>query len=233
MSLALELTYLGHSAFYIESGPFFALIDPFIKGNPKCPWTLDHIQHLTHIFVTHGHGDHIGDTLALAKKFDALVISNFEIANYLSQQGIRTHAMHVGGRRSFDFGTVKLTPALHGSSIQTPEGPRDGGSPCGFLLTIGPHTLYHAGDTGLTMDMQLLKEDQVTLAMVPIGGNYTMDAHDAKRSVSFIAPKKVIPMHYDTFDLIKADPHAFKAQVEAENPEVEVLVVTPGQVLSL
>lgn len=235
----MQVTFLGHSAFYLERGSFSALIDPFISNNPQAPWRLEailagqHLKTLSHIFVTHGHGDHIGDTVALARHFDALVIANYEIASYLGEQGLKVHPMHVGGKRDFDFGTVKLTPALHGSSIQTEAGPRDGGNPCGFVISVGGVSLYHAGDTGLTMDMQLLKESEIDLMLVPIGGNFTMDIEDAARAVSFVSPKQVVPMHYNTFGLIQADPELFRAAVVSRCPEVKVSIMSPGAALFL
>lgn len=229
----MKITYLGHSAFYLESDNFAALIDPFITGNPQAPYGPEHIQRLTHIFVTHGHGDHMGDTIPLAKRFNALVIANFEIGNYLSQQGCRVHPMHIGGRKTFDFGVVKMTTAVHGSAIQTPDGQKDGGNPCGFVITVDGLTLYHAGDTGLTLDMQLLKEEKVNLAMLPIGGNFTMDVRDASKAVTFIEPKAVIPMHYNTFAAIQASVEDFEKAVNQLMPSVSVLSMKPGDHLAL
>src|SRR5690554_697823 len=175
----MKLTYLGHSVFMVEEGDFKAIIDSFLKGNPSSPLKPEDVKNLTHIFVTHGHGDHIGDTVELAKDNDALVITNAEISGYLSEKGVKTHPMHIGGRFKFDFGTVKLTPALHGSAIPTENGPRDGGNPCGFVIEVNGKKIYHAGDTGLTMDMVLLEVEDIDVALIPIGGNYTMDITDA------------------------------------------------------
>jgi L-ascorbate metabolism protein UlaG (beta-lactamase superfamily) len=220
----MKIQFIGHSAFYIESGSFKGLIDPFITDNPLSKVSVDDFEGITHIFVTHGHNDHLGDTIELAKKHEALVITNFEIATYLATKGIKTHPMHIGGRVTLDFGTVKLTPALHGSGIQIPDGTYDGGNPGGFLLTIDGKTIYYAGDTGLTMDMKLLECENIDVAMLPIGGNFTMDIEDARKAVSFIKAKKIIPMHYNTFELIQADPEAFKERVK----DAEVIIIKPN-----
>lgn len=223
----MKLQYLGHSSFMLEDSDFKAIIDPFLSGNPVAALKPPQINKLTHIFVTHGHGDHIGDTIELARENKALVISNAEISSYLSEHGLRTHGMHIGGRYTFDFGRVKMTPALHGSSIPTNKGPRDGGNPCGFVIDIGGKKLYHAGDTGLTMDMKLLEIEKIDVALLPIGGNYTMDIQDALRAVEFIKPRLTIPMHYNTFPLINADPEEFKSR----NQWSETRILTIGEII--
>lgn len=208
----MKITYYGHSVFLIEDKDFKAIIDPFITGNPLTNCSIDEINELTHIFVTHDHSDHIGDCVELAKKNNALVITSFEISNYLKEKGVKTHGMHIGGRHRFNFGTVKLTVALHG------------GNPCGFIIEVNGKKIYHAGDTGLTYDMKLLEDENIDLALLPIGGNYTMDIDDAVKAVDFIKPKLVIPMHYNTFDLIKADPYKFKSL----NTTCETIILNSG-----
>lgn len=221
----MKITYAGHSAFILEEGNFKAIIDPFLTGNPTTSFKAEDIKGLTHIFVSHGHGDHLGDTESLAKANDALIISNAEISTYLGKKGLRVHSMHIGGRHTFDFGKVKLTPALHGSAISTETGTVDGGNPCGFLIEVKGKKVYHLGDTGLTMDMKLLELENIDVALVPIGGNYTMDIDDALRAVDFIKPKIAIPMHYDTFPLIKADPKEFSNK----NKTCETVILKSGE----
>lgn len=218
----MKITYFGHSVFMIEENDFKAIIDPFIRGNKLCNITVDDIGQLTHIFVTHGHGDHIGDTIELAKKTNALVISNAEISNYFASKGLtKLHSMHLGGRHRFDFGVVKMTNAIHGSGIQDDGKIIEGGNPGGFLIEINNKKIYHAGDTGLTYDMKLLEEENIDIAFVPIGGNYTMDVKDAVKAVEFIKPKVAIPMHYNTFPVVETDPGEFKEKVKTS----EVIVM--------
>ncbi|MFZ5966695.1 MAG: metal-dependent hydrolase [Bacillota bacterium] len=217
----MKIQFLGHACFYIEEGSFKALIDPFISNNPSSTAKPEQFHDVTHIFVTHGHGDHLGDAINIASTSNATVITNYEIAAFLGGKNITTHPMHIGGRTRFDFGTVKMTPALHGSGIDTISGMVYGGNPCGFVIDINGKKIYHAGDTGLTMDMKLLEIEKIDVACLPIGGNYTMDIEDALRAVEFIKPRKVIPMHYGTFPVIEADPAVFKDKVK--NAETIIL----------
>ena len=211
----MKLTFLGHSALLIEEGNFKGLVDPFITGNSLSKTSVDDLVNITHIFVTHGHGDHIGDTINIAKRNKALIITNHEISAYLSKFKLRTHAMHIGGRTKFDFGTVKMTNALHGSGISENGNMIYGGNPGGFIIEVNGKKIYHAGDTGLTYDMKLLEDEKIEVAFLPIGGNYTMDIEDALKAVDFIKPKTVVPMHYNTFGIIKADPEIFKSKASS------------------
>ncbi len=217
----MKLTYLGHAAVIIEEGKFKGIIDPFISGNPIAKIDMNDLLDITHVFVTHGHSDHIGDTVEIAKQSGALVIANAEISAYLSKFNLKTHAMHIGGRTKFDFGTVKMTSAVHGSGISEGGNIICGGNPCGFLIEINGKKIYHAGDTGLTYDMKLIEDENVDVALLPIGGNYTMDTDDAAKAAGFIKPKKVVPIHYNTFEIIKADPEEYRNKVR--NSEVIIL----------
>lgn len=213
----MKLTYLGHSALLIEEENFKGIIDPFITGNPLCKTCIDDLSNITHVFVTHGHSDHIGDTVEIATKDKSLIITNHEIAAYLGKFKLRTHAMHIGGRTKFDFGTVKMTNALHGSGISDDGNMIYGGNPGGFVIDVNGKKIYHAGDTGLTYDMKLLEDEKIDVAFLPIGGNYTMDIDDAVKASDFIKAKIVVPMHYNTFGLINAEPELFKGKVKSSD----------------
>ncbi|MBS4539499.1 metal-dependent hydrolase [Clostridium sp. D2Q-11] len=225
----MKIKYLGHSAFLVEGREIKALIDPFISGNPNSGISVDKLKNITHIFVTHGHGDHLGDTVKIAKDNNSMVICNFEIGQYLTDDGLNVHTMHIGGRRSFEFGRVKMTPALHGSGVYNGEFFMDGGNPCGFVIEIDGKKVYHAGDTGLTMDMKLLEYEKIDVALIPIGGNFTMDIEDAVRAVDFIKPNLVIPMHYSTFPVIKANPKEFSNGVK----DTKVKILAVGEMIEI
>mgnify|MGYP001300073520 CR=1 FL=1 len=218
-----KLRYLGHSAFYIEGDGIKALIDPFLAGNPRSAAKPEDFKELGYIFLTHGHGDHIGDTVEIAKRTGAVVIANTELSAFLSSKGIKTDGMQVGGRERFPFGRVKLVPAWHGCPINSDGDIKYGGVACGFVIEIENRKIYHAGDTGLTMEMQLLAEENIDVALLPIGGTYTMDIEDAARAVKMIKPRIAVPMHYNTFPKIQADPNDFAAMVGEQMTGVKVL----------
>lgn len=225
----MKIKYLGHSAFLIQTNKFNILIDPFIKDNPKCPISLNDLPSIDYILVTHGHSDHLGDTALISKKYNSIVICNYEIHLYLSKYNIKCHPMHIGGRITLEFGSIKMTPAIHGSSILEGTHIIYAGNPCGFLIEIEGIKLYHAGDTGLTIDMKLLESEGIDIAMLPIGGNFTMDIEDCIKAIEFINPKTVIPMHYDTFDVIKANPILLKDKVNKS----DIKILQLGEVLDI
>ncbi|MGI6784946.1 MAG: metal-dependent hydrolase [Aminivibrio sp.] len=226
----VRLRYLGHAAFELRGEGAVILVDPFLKGNPAASAAPEDFDKVDYIFVTHGHGDHIGDTAEIAARTGATVVSNHELSHYFDRQGLKCHSMHIGGSFNFPFGRVKMTVALHGSDIEEDGRMIPGGNPCGFLFDMGGVKVYHAGDTGLTMDMQLLAPEAVDVALLPIGGNYVMDVKDAARAAEFIKPRTVVPIHYDTFPVIKADPGEFAALV---GDRVKVVTMKSGETLEV
>ena len=227
--MALKISWLSHACFLIEADQTKILIDPFVTDNPLAPVKADDVD-ADFILVSHGHGDHIGDTISIAKRTGATVVSNYEIQNWVVNQGIENaHPLHIGGGFDFDWGRVKLTIAHHGSAL--PDGSY-GGNPCGFLLTIQDKNIYHACDTGLFYDMKLIGEEGVDLAILPIGDNFTMGPDDALRAVKLIEPKQVVPIHYDTFDVIKQDPQAWAIRVQQET-SAKATVMKPGDTLEI
>jgi len=225
----VQLTYHGHSCFGIQVGDTNLLIDPFLTGNALADVGPDQVQ-ADYVLVSHGHGDHVGDAVAIAKRTGATTISNFEIQNWFLTQGVENaHPLHIGGGFDFPFGRVKLTIAHHGSAL--PDGSY-GGNPAGFLLTLEGKKIYHACDTGLFYDMKLIGEEGLDLAILPIGDNFTMGPDDALRAVKLLEPKVVIPIHYDTFDVIQQDPHAFAQRVEAET-SAKCVVLKAGETYDL
>ncbi|WP_322807287.1 metal-dependent hydrolase [Thermanaerothrix sp.] len=227
--MSLTLTWYGHATLGLKIGDYDVLVDPFFSGNPAASTTADKVK-AQFILVSHGHGDHVGDTVAIAKRTGALVISNFEICNWLAAKGVKTHAQHIGGGHRHPFGYLKLTQALHGSAL--PDGSY-GGNPAGFLLTTPEgKKVYIAGDTGLFGDMRLIGEEGLDLAVLPIGDNYTMGPEDALRAVKLLQPKHVIPIHYDTFNLIAQDARAWAQRVEQETT-AKVHLLRPGEQFTL
>lgn len=217
----MKLRYLSHSCVLItlDNGPRL-LIDPFLDGNPNCPVAASDVQ-AEYILLTHGHGDHFGDTLGIAKRCDALCICENELATYIASKGARAHNMHIGGAHDFEFGKIKLTQALHSST--TPDKACVGAA-TGILLFVQDKVIYHMGDTGLFLDLKLIGELQaIDYLLVPIGDNFTMGIDDAVKACSFVKPDCAIPIHYNTFDVIKTDPEAFKAKLERQGTRCQVL----------
>jgi L-ascorbate metabolism protein UlaG (beta-lactamase superfamily) len=217
----MKVSYHGHSVVKIETNGKTILIDPFITGNDLTDLKVEEVNPDV-IILTHAHGDHLGDTVELAKKNDSLVIANFEVATYLSWKGLNTHGMSIGGAYEFDFGKVKMTPAFHGTGMITENNEIIyGGMPAGILFMAEGKTVYHAGDTGLFSDMKLIGERHpIDLAFLPIGDNFTMGPEDAALAAEFLDAKEVVPIHFNTFPPIKQDPHAFVASLKKNNGRV-------------
>lgn len=225
-----KLTWYGHATLGLEISDFKILVDPFFTGNPASKVSADEVE-ADFILVTHGHGDHVGDTIEIAKRTGATAISNYEIASWLAQRGVKkAHGQHLGGGFNHPFGYLKLTLALHGSAL--PDGSY-GGNPAGLLITTKDgQKIYIAGDTGLFGDMRLIGEEGIDLAVIPIGDNFTMGPDDALRAVKMLQPKKVVPIHFNTWDLIQQDPAAWAERVHAET-DSEVQILKPGETLSI
>ena len=225
----MEIRFIGHSCFELTEGDTRVLIDPFLTDNPSAGIGADEVDP-THIFLTHGHGDHFGDVEAIARRTNAQVVAITEVAGELTEAGVENVAdPNIGGTVTFDWGWVKLTPAWHTST--TPKGQVN--VPAGLLINIGGKTVYHLGDTALFSDLKLVagRGDPIDVALMPIGGHYTMDRIDAVHAAELIEAATIIPCHYDTFPLIETDAEAFKVDVEAlTSSRVEIL--EPGGTFS-
>jgi L-ascorbate metabolism protein UlaG (beta-lactamase superfamily) len=228
----MRFTYLGHAAAYLETRTERFLFDPFLTGNPKASISAAEVEP-TYILLTHGHGDHVGDTVAIAKRTGAMIITTFELGTWLAAQGVNTTPLNHGGWGRFPFGRIKFTVAFHSSSI-TEEGGRAlyMGEAAGIVLETEGKIIYHAGDTALFSDMRLIGEDaSIDLALLPIGDYFTMGPKDAAKAVGFLKPKNVVPIHYGTFPPIDVDPQEFVKLAEGQGAEISVL--KPGSGLEL
>jgi L-ascorbate metabolism protein UlaG (beta-lactamase superfamily) len=221
-----RLTWHGHATFTLDTdGGQRLLFDPFLDDNPVSDIRAADITQLDFILCSHGHADHFADAVELAKRTRATLIGTFELVSFaLSQGAPNGHGMNLGGAHRFPFGSVKLTPALHSGTVDGDEQGKYTSTPCGFLLDLDGTRLYHAGDTALITDMELLR-GRVDIALLPIGDNFTMGPEDAARAVELIEPRVVIPMHYNTWDLIAQDPVAFRGRIAGM---AEVVILEPG-----
>ena len=221
----LQVRWLGHSAFHLSGGGADVLVDPFLTGNPKAAASADELP-ADVILLTHGHGDHLGDTVDIAKRTGATVVAIVELAAEIEGEGVESVLNpNYGGTVKFDWGWVKLVPAWH--TAVSPNGTAH--APAGLLIHYGDRLIYHLGDTALFSDLELIarRGDKVDLALVPIGGHFTMDRYDAVTAVEMIQPQQVIPIHYGTFPPIETDAEAFKSDVQNAGFS-EVLVLQPG-----
>jgi L-ascorbate metabolism protein UlaG (beta-lactamase superfamily) len=227
----MDIRFLGHACFELSEGDARVLVDPFLTGNPKAAVAADEVDP-THILLTHGHVDHIGDTVGLAKRTGATVVAIVELAQEVGGEGVEsTFDPNLGGTVEFDWGWVRLVPAWHTST--TPKGTVN--TPAGLVINLGGKTVYHLGDTALFSDLQLVsRRDEIDVALMCIGGHYTMDRHDGVHAADLIGAHEVIPCHYDTFPPIETDVQAFKSDVEqrtsyeSRKPE-KVVVLAPGE----
>lgn len=222
----ITLKFLGHACFLLEDERFALLFDPFLRENPQRAAMPEDIERCTHILVSHGHGDHLGDAFEIAKKTGATVISTAEIAGLAGAEEIANHAMHIGGKFAFEFGAVRITPAFHGAGVP-------GGHACGFIVDFGGVNIYFAGDTSLFGDMALLgRLERIDYALLPIGDNFTMGPSDAAEAAAMLNARHVVPMHYNTWPVIRQSPEKFKAAVE-KRCAGNVLILNPGEQISL
>lgn len=220
-----KLTFYGHACFQLANEQYTLLFDPFLNGNPQATAKPEDIK-CQYILLSHAHDDHLGDAVAIAKRNQATIISTAEVARLCGEQGCQVHAMHVGGTYDFPFGRVRLTPAFHGAGVA-------GGHACGFVVGLGGTNVYFAGDTALFGDMALLgKLVNINCALLPIGGNFTMDPADAAVAAEMLKPDMVIPMHYNTWPVIAQSPDKFKLDVE-KRCGTPVIIMNPGDTITL
>jgi L-ascorbate metabolism protein UlaG (beta-lactamase superfamily) len=225
----MDIRFLGHACFELSEGSTRVLVDPFLTGNPKAAAQADELDP-THIFLTHGHADHWGDVVDIAKRTGAQCVAIVELANELQSNDLENVAdPNLGGTVEFDGGWVRLVPAWHTST--TPSGTVN--TPAGLVINLGGKTIYHLGDTALFSDLSLVpRRDEIDVALMCIGGHYTMDRHDGVEAADLIKANEVIPCHYNTFPPIETDAQAFKSDVEGRGSS-KVVVLEPGETHSV
>ncbi|NBR46477.1 MAG: metal-dependent hydrolase [Verrucomicrobia bacterium] len=227
----MKVQYLGHSCFLLTTSKAKILIDPFLTGNPRAVTTADKVS-ADFILVSHAHGDHYGDAVSIARRTGATIVAPYELALHAGAQGAKVHPMGCGGGKDFSFGRVQLTIAHHSSSVEEGGKAVSVAAPAGFLIRAEGKTVYFAGDTALTMEMELLgRRNVIDLALLPIGDNFTMGPSDAAEAARMLRTRRAVPMHYNTFDLIEVDPGIFKKEAEKHGCRVDVL--QPGESLEL
>ena len=222
----MRLTYFGHSCFLVETAKARLMLDPFLNDNPASPIKAAEVK-CEYLLLSHGHEDHSGDALEIAKRCDATIVANYEIAEYFGAKGAKTHGMNPGGGFNFPFGRVKLTLAHHSSSVEAGLHPIYLGNPCGILVQADGRTLYDAGDTALFLDMQLIGRVGLDVALLPIGDNFTMGPEDAVAALDFLKPKIAVPIHYNTWPIIAQDPRKFADAAAKAGHKVQA--IAPGE----
>ena len=223
-----NLTYIGHSAFFIENSTCGILIDPFISQNPLAKFDMNN-KKITDIIVTHGHGDHLGDAVPISKSTGAVISAIFELANWCAAHGANANPVQMGGLLNYNWGKLRFVPAFHSNS--TPDG-KYAGMPTGVILEINGKKIYHCGDTCLSSEMKVIGEVyKPDIMLVPIGSHFTMDIDDAVIAAEWTGAKTVIPMHYNTFPPIQSDPQMFKTKLKDKG--IECIVLTPGEKISI
>ncbi len=227
--MATELKWLGHGSWSIQTGEYQIILDPFLDENPASPVKAAEVE-ADYILVSHGHADHTADAESIAKRCGALLIANFEICAWFEKRGIsHTHAMNIGGGYEFPFGRVKMVPAWHSSTM--PDG-TNGGNPCGFVISFPEGRVYFACDTGVFYDMTLIGSVGIDLAVLPIGDNFTMGPDDALEAVRLLKPRRVVPVHHDTWPVIAQNADQWADRVH-DKTGVEPVVLEPGETIVL
>lgn len=224
----MELQFIGHSAFYIKTGESGILIDPYINGNPLADF--DYREHnITDILLTHAHADHLGDAIPISKKTGATITAIVELANYCEKKGAKSQGSNIGGRVKFPWGDIRLLNAVHSSS--TPDGEYVG-PPTSIFLEIEGKKIFHAGDTSLHSDLKMIGDFyRPDVAILPVGDFYTMGVDEAVMATKWLYPEIVIPMHFNTFDVISTDVVKFKKKVEVDT-NAECIVLNPNDKLT-
>jgi L-ascorbate metabolism protein UlaG (beta-lactamase superfamily) len=229
----IKLTWLGHSTFRIDTPKHIILIDPWVMGNPACPESEKKFRTIDFMLCTHGHSDHIGDAVELAKKFNPTVVGNFELCQWLEKKGVKnTSGMNKGGTQQIANMRVTMVHASHSSGITDGELTVYGGEAGGFVIEFESGLkIYHAGDTCVFGDMQIIRELYTPdIAILPIGDHFTMGPREAAYACRLLRPKAVIPMHYGTFPMLTGTPEELRRQIGEMG--IKVIDLKPGQILS-